>query len=669
MIKKRALTSLILLIQFSVIYYEVQGQSSSNQRNILDSLINNIENYNQSYYEKIYVQTNKETYLTGGNLWFKAYLTGVNNKPSNSNTLYAQLYDSAQNLIKINRYAVKSGLSSGTFSIDSTVVPGTYNLVFSTNKSLNSDSFFSKTIEVESLQSTNKRSKNRNKPMDVEYISTSKYFSIQSNNEGAVITSGDTLNKLTNLIVLVNGEIIWAATDKKHLVELKFNDFNQGTAQVILFNEKGLSIDEHVFPINLKKTSIRLSPIEESALGNSKLFAIELIDEEGKRVKGNVSVSAYIKELNPKYNSSSNIIEYMTSSTIQPYHKNKNILFTEDEEYIVSGKVITPGNKTLKYKAWALDLETSEIIEINNIDNNTFYTRIDPKYKDHDFIVSASRKKGKPLEVVLFDTVKYRMPKDLLWNKKVYRSNNEDKIQPVDFYFDDQLDYQLLEGVTVEDSKIEQKSINERPLFTYFNNVKVQTVKGEDLSSVGADPFVDLLRQFLNISLYNPTNGNILLDRAYYSGSPVLFVLNGMPMGFNVNSLNIVRAENVKEIQVIKNLGAVTQFGIRAKGGVVLVTTKEVVPEIIKPIETKEMNYTAIASFYKNEIPFTPNKAIESCVYWNSNIEIEENKVAQFNIEPLTIPGTLVIQIEGIDQNRNFVSLTKEIPYSSLVSN
>ncbi|MEQ8925754.1 MAG: Plug domain-containing protein [Fulvivirga sp.] len=668
MIRKRLFIILVLFLQFSMIYYEVLGQSTKTQKNILDSLINSIENFNQHYYEKIYVQTNKETYLTGGNVWFKAYLTGVNNKPSNSNTLYAQLYDSAKNLIQINRYEVENGLSSGTFAFDSTITAGFYQLVFSTSKSINNSSFFSKEIQIQNQRSSGKKSKDRNISLNTEHILESNYFSIHSKNEGAIITAQDILNEPTNLIVIVNGEVIWAATDKKHSVNLNYNDFHQGTIKALLFSEKGVLIDEYSFPIKRKGSTIKLSSLSNSDSSNSKVFGIQIVDEGGIQLNGNVSVTSYIKELNTN-KSYSNIIEYMTTSTIQSYHKNKNSLLTEDEEYIVSGKVLTPGKKNMKYKVWALDLETSDIIEINKIDNNTFYTRIDSKYKDHDFIVSAPRKKGKPLEVVLFDTVKYRMPKDLLWNKKVYRSKNEDQIQPVNFHFDDQLNYQLLEGVTVEDSKIEQKSINERPLFTYFNNVKVQTVKGEDISSIGADPFLELLRQFLNISLYNPTNGNVLLDRAYYSGSPVLFVLNGMPMGFNVNSLNIVRAENVKEIQVIKNLGAVTQFGIRAKGGVVLVTTKDVVPEIIEPIKSSNMNYTAIASFYKDEIPFTPNENIESCVYWKSNIDIKANESTPIKIAPLTIPGTLVIKIEGIDENRNFISLTKEIPYSSLVSN
>ena len=105
------------------------------------------------FFEKVYLHTDREVYLQGDTLWFKAYLiNGQNNKPTEtSKTLYVELInqDSAKvalrHLIRLNR-----GVGHGDFTLTDSIPAGNYTLRAYTNWMRNfGDSFvFEKQVTI-----------------------------------------------------------------------------------------------------------------------------------------------------------------------------------------------------------------------------------------------------------------------------------------------------------------------------------------------------------------------------------------------------------------------------------------------------------------------------------------------------------------------------------------
>ncbi len=73
--------------------------------------------------ESFFVHTNKTTYLTGENLWFKIYIFDKLNKlPSvSTKNIHVGLYDSIGNQISKKLLLGRNGATNGFFEIDSTL--------------------------------------------------------------------------------------------------------------------------------------------------------------------------------------------------------------------------------------------------------------------------------------------------------------------------------------------------------------------------------------------------------------------------------------------------------------------------------------------------------------------------------------------------------------------
>ncbi len=92
--------------------------------------------------EKIYLHYDKEYYIAGETIWFKAYLLS-NGKPSGlSNNLYLQFMDSKGNIIADNRYAVLGAVAKGSINIPDSLPQGNYYVRALTPGMLNADESF-----------------------------------------------------------------------------------------------------------------------------------------------------------------------------------------------------------------------------------------------------------------------------------------------------------------------------------------------------------------------------------------------------------------------------------------------------------------------------------------------------------------------------------------------
>ena len=71
--------------------------------------------------ETIHLHTDKDIYLPGDNIWFKAYLLNGNQPSPISSNLYAALYDAQGKIIAHKQFPIFDGTAHGDFQIsDST---------------------------------------------------------------------------------------------------------------------------------------------------------------------------------------------------------------------------------------------------------------------------------------------------------------------------------------------------------------------------------------------------------------------------------------------------------------------------------------------------------------------------------------------------------------------
>nr|WP_294950085.1 hypothetical protein [uncultured Mucilaginibacter sp.] len=125
--------------------------------------------------EKIYVHTDKSTYLAGEIIWFKIYcVDGMVNKPLTlSKVVYVDILDNAQVSIMQAKIAMVDGMGSGSLVIPPSVGNGNYKLRAYTNwmKNFGPDYFFEKKLTlINSLRSPEAVAKTKLLDYDVQFF-------------------------------------------------------------------------------------------------------------------------------------------------------------------------------------------------------------------------------------------------------------------------------------------------------------------------------------------------------------------------------------------------------------------------------------------------------------------------------------------------------------------
>jgi len=114
---------------------------------------NSFNLYKQSaLQEKVFVHTDKSTYLPGELIWFKIYcVDGSDHKPLNlSKVVYVEVLDNSQNPIVQAKISVKNGIGNGSVYVPVTINNGNYKLRAYTNwmKNFSPDYYFEKNITL-----------------------------------------------------------------------------------------------------------------------------------------------------------------------------------------------------------------------------------------------------------------------------------------------------------------------------------------------------------------------------------------------------------------------------------------------------------------------------------------------------------------------------------------
>src|ERR1700733_10060787 len=126
---------------------------ASTRAQVIQEVQNSFNLYKQSaLQEKIFVHTDKTTYLPGEILWFKIYcVDGNDHKPLNlSKVVYVDVLDNSQNTVIQAKVAIKNGIGDGSLYIPVTVSNGNYKFRAYTNwmKNFSPEYYFEKEITL-----------------------------------------------------------------------------------------------------------------------------------------------------------------------------------------------------------------------------------------------------------------------------------------------------------------------------------------------------------------------------------------------------------------------------------------------------------------------------------------------------------------------------------------
>ena len=128
--------------------------------------------------EKLYIHFDKEVYVPGETIWFKAYLLeGRTHIPSYMSFLaYVEFWSPTDSLLSRKTLKVDKGQSSGSFQIDSDWQGGELRVQAYTQWMRNSASFFQHQLQVLEIEEGDTASKPRDLPPDVQFLPESGVF-------------------------------------------------------------------------------------------------------------------------------------------------------------------------------------------------------------------------------------------------------------------------------------------------------------------------------------------------------------------------------------------------------------------------------------------------------------------------------------------------------------
>ena len=136
----------ILLVSLLIV-----AQSTVNAQ-VLEKVQNAFKAYQGTFQEKMFVQTDKESYISGELLWLKVYNVDAltNKKVDLSKVAYVEIVDQTNTSIVQAKIELKNGLGSGSLIIPTTIASGTYKFRAYTKwmQNFGPDQFFEKRLTV-----------------------------------------------------------------------------------------------------------------------------------------------------------------------------------------------------------------------------------------------------------------------------------------------------------------------------------------------------------------------------------------------------------------------------------------------------------------------------------------------------------------------------------------
>jgi hypothetical protein len=207
---KKSHSTLLIFTLNCLIFISVSEIVSFSQ--IYSSAIKEKFNFQEEYIisEKIYLHLDRSVYVTGENIFFKAYyfLNGTFKKDSVSSIAYVDLVDENGQVQANGNYPIENGMANGNLSIPQGLTSGYYTIYAYTKWMMNfeKDCFFSKKIyiinptgELKILKSNQLNSEN----ILAKFLPEGGYLNINTNNTVSVETTdyfGEIIKKRVKIL-------------------------------------------------------------------------------------------------------------------------------------------------------------------------------------------------------------------------------------------------------------------------------------------------------------------------------------------------------------------------------------------------------------------------------------------------------------------------------------
>lgn len=633
--------------------------------------------------EKLYLHTDKSAYIAGDTIWFRAHVVdAATHIPATvSRCVYVELINQSDSVIHRVRVCLSDSIYCGYMPIPISVPQSSYHLCAYTRfmENLNQDCLFDVELPVINPVITGNIYETL-KIKDEQQDATASLFDLNHQNDIlSVALSPVVLAKLSRgeklyLAMHCRGIVFYAEALEKERERYLFDisTFPAGVVQTLLLDDRLHLLDQHLLCTNERKgPDIKFTTDKPTYSRREQVNVVmKLLDETGKPLKGNFSVSV-TDDANVCLDSLRMIAPYLLwesdlSADRQqwPRYNLKNLL-NGNYQHPGGRFDVSPEIKGIAYDFYSRKAKTDAEVSIFGIESlfsakqhtdslgRFCFTGFDFP-EGSTFLIRATGKRGNKsiqpiVEPEVFYPFKHSVVNHNANSTKSYAYRNENQ-ERFDSLAQAMNSYQLDEVIVKADSV---KKIGKSVYHSFMGRVKT----AEELMTPHPRSLTDMLERFPGVYISG--------DSVMLSGiKNELFFLDDIPTTFED-----VRNINIDEIEVIKDASAAV-FGMKGANGAILIMTKrgEITrPELVRNVvRVSPLGYQRLKRFYPvcydtEEKQSSVSEDNRSTLYWNPCVPITDNGEASFDFYTSDSDTPYTILVQGVSEDGRIISLKRKI--------
>lgn len=636
--------------------------------------------------EKLYLHTDKSAYIAGDTIWFRAHVVdAATHIPATvSRCVYVELINQSDSVIHRVRVCLSDSIYCGYMPIPISVPQSSYHLCAYTRfmENLNQDCLFDVELPVINPVITGNIYETL-KIKDEQQDATASLFDLNHQNDIlSVALSPAVLAKLSRgeklyLTMHCRGIVFYAEALEKERERYLFDisTFPVGVVQTLLLDDRLHLLDQHLLCTNERKgPDIKFTTDKPTYSRREQVNVVmKLLDETGKPLKGNFSVSV-TDDASVCLDSLRMIAPYLLwesdlSADRQqwPRYNLKNLL-NGNYQHPGGRFDVSPEIKGIAYDFYSRKAKTDAEVSIFGIESlfsakqhtdslgRFCFTGFDFP-EGSTFLIRATGKRGNKsiqpiVEPEVFYPFKHSVVNHNANSAKSYAYRNENQ-ERFDSLAQAMNSYQLDEVIVKADSV---KKIGKSVYHSFMGRVKT----AEELMTPHPRSLTDMLERFPGVYISG--------DSVMLSGiKNELFFLDDIPTTFeDVRNINI---DEIDEIEVIKDASAAV-FGMKGANGAILIMTKrgEITrPELVRNVvRVSPLGYQRLKRFYPvcydtEEKQSSVSEDNRSTLYWNPCVPITDNGEASFDFYTSDSDTPYTILVQGVSEDGRIISLKRKI--------
>ena len=714
-------------LPFEYIPDNVAQSTAENENELdIDSIIRHFDKQTYAFpQEKIHVQTDRNIYVPGERIWFKAYVTDATTFQSSTQSRYVYVdlispKDSLAGRVMIRPDS--DNMFYGHLFLSKIIPEGNYTLRAYTRymENLGDDYIFKKNIRIENLASGKQPSltekENRRTQTTTGDLQLKPSYSLTVTRQNGKLTVGvqKPANSKDKDICYLLGQcrehvFHFAIMEKgSDSVDFQEEDLPAGVLQFVLFDEKMNPLSERLaFSKNYDRAKVEFHTDKALYNRREKVTAtLSLTDSAGNSLEGNLSV-AVTDDKDVAVDSATTILSsLLLTSELKGYIENPAYYLEENTESaaaldnllmthkwgrynvaeIVKGNYASPQIPfqtsqeiigRVKTKSVS-DCKVSAMTKYGDLgsvatDKNGVYKFQYFEYPDSTAYYIQALGKGGGAGVELFVNGE-TFPKPINAPQSPVMENPVNKKEPNAFlakaeqrstYDED------MQTVLLGEAKINGKE-NKVRLQNKANSSSAVTISRKEIEKIRPLFVSDILRHIPGVIVL--PDGKIFIGGGNISISSKespLILIDGVLN--NDLRLETVSVSDIESIDVFKGASAAV-FGVRGAAGAISITTRKGANNIENISKKKARNYVIYTplgyqsplSFYSPdyEAADAKNSIIpdyRTTIFWKPDIVTSNTGEASFNFYTSDFPTTYSVVIEGLTNDGKIIRQVEKI--------